>query len=41
MGTILVGAERYAEAEPYLREALDIQRRLLPREHPDVALAMR
>jgi serine/threonine-protein kinase len=40
MGTILVGAERYAEAEPYLREALDIQRRLLPREHPDVALAM-
>lgn len=40
MGSLLLGADRYAEAEPYLREALDIQLRLLPREHPDVALSM-
>ena len=40
MGSLLLGADRYAEAEPYLREALEIQLRLLPREHPDVALSM-
>ncbi|HSJ64809.1 MAG TPA: serine/threonine-protein kinase [Gemmatimonadaceae bacterium] len=40
MGSILLNAGRHAEAEPYLREALEVNRRLLPREHPDVALAM-
>jgi serine/threonine-protein kinase len=40
MGSILLNAERHAEAEPYLREALEVNQRLLPREHPDVALAM-
>jgi serine/threonine protein kinase/Tfp pilus assembly protein PilF len=40
MGSILLNAERYAEAEQYLREALDMNLRLLPREHPDVALSM-
>jgi serine/threonine-protein kinase len=40
MGSLLLGVDRYDEAEPYLREALDIQLRLLPREHPDVALSM-
>ena len=36
---ILNGQRKYAEAEPYCREALEIRRKALPAGHPQIATA--